>query len=146
MNKPIAIIIHCSATPVFRDFSLMDIDRMHRNRGFASVGYHYYITKDGVVHQGRPINQVGAHCIGWNDQSIGICYEGGLNTALKSEDTRTSFQKSALTSLIRDLITKYPLITKIYPHSKFANKDCPCFDAEKEYSYLLKYKSDGLLK
>ena len=146
MNSPIAIIIHCSATPAYRDVSLSDIDRMHRNRGFACIGYHYYITKDGIIHNGRPVSQVGAHCLGMNDKSIGICYEGGLNSDLRPEDTRTVFQKSALISLIRDLLTKYPLITKIYPHYKFANKSCPCFNAEAEYSYLLKYKSDGLLK
>lgn len=146
MNKPICIIIHCSATPPNRDYTVLDIDRIHRQKGYACIGYHYYITKDGVIHHGRPISKVGAHCLGMNDKSIGICYEGGLNSDLKPEDTRTVFQKSALISLIRDLLTKYPLITKIYPHYKFANKACPCFNAEMEYSYLLKYKSDGLLK
>ena len=50
MNRPISIIIHCSATPVFRDITLSDIDRMHKNRGFAGIGYHFYITKDGIIH------------------------------------------------------------------------------------------------
>ena len=146
MNRPISIIIHCSATPVFRDISLSDIDRMHKNRGFAGIGYHFYITKDGIVHRGRPVHLLGAHCLGMNDKSIGICYEGGLGKTLKPEDTRTVFQKSALISLIRDLLVKYPLIKNIYPHYHFANKSCPCFDAEVEYNYLLKYKVDGLLK
>ena len=54
MNRPIAIIIHCSATPYFKDYTLQQIDSMHRQRGFSCIGYHYYITKDGIIHLGRP--------------------------------------------------------------------------------------------
>ena len=93
MNKAICIIIHCSATPSNRDYSVLDIDRMHIQKGYSCIGYHYYITKDGVIHYGRPISKVGAHCLGMNDKSIGICYEGGLNSDFKPEDTRTVFQK-----------------------------------------------------
>ena len=137
MNRPICIIVHCSATPSDKDFTLSQIDSMHRLKGYAGIGYHYYITKDGVLHHGRNPNTVGAHCLGLNDKSIGICYEGGLLPSGKSADTRAVAQKDMLIKLIRRLLVQYPLIRNIYPHFKFANKACPCFDAEKEYKYLL---------
>ena len=66
------IIVHCSATPEGRDVSVADIDRWHRERGFDGIGYHYVVYIDGSVHEGRPLNKVGAHCKGHNAHSIGI--------------------------------------------------------------------------
>ena len=71
------IVIHCSATRATQRYTVDDCRRDHRARGFADIGYHYYITRDGVVHAGRPLYQVGAHATGYNSHSIGICYEGG---------------------------------------------------------------------
>lgn len=73
------LIVHCSATRCDRDFSVEALRRCHLQRGFAGIGYHFYITRDGEVHVCRPANQIGAHAAGWNDKSLGICYEGGLN-------------------------------------------------------------------
>ena len=57
------IIIHCSATPEGRslDFETCRNDHI-RHRGFRDIGYHFYITRDGTIHPGRPLEQVGAHC------------------------------------------------------------------------------------
>ena len=49
------IIIHCSATKEGQPFSVADIDRWHRARGFRCIGYHFVIYLDGSVHAGRPI-------------------------------------------------------------------------------------------
>ena len=71
------LVIHCSATRCDRSFPVEALRRAHLHRGFASIGYHFYITRDGEVHPCRPVHQIGAHATGWNDKSIGICYEGG---------------------------------------------------------------------
>lgn len=73
------IVIHCSATRVTQDFTFEQLEACHLARGFKSIGYHYYITKDGVVYPGRPESEVGAHARHYNAHSIGICYEGGLD-------------------------------------------------------------------
>ncbi|MBP5691206.1 MAG: N-acetylmuramoyl-L-alanine amidase, partial [Bacteroidaceae bacterium] len=78
MRKITEIIIHCSATPQGVDYTVADIDRWHRQRGFNKIGYHYVIYRDGSIHQGRPVEEIGAHCIGHNAHSIGVCYIGGL--------------------------------------------------------------------
>ena len=48
-----SIVIHCSATPEGMDFRAADMDRMHKERGFSEIGYHYVIDIDGTVEVGR---------------------------------------------------------------------------------------------
>lgn len=48
MRKIDLIIVHCSATPEGKDFTTADIDRWHRQRGFASIGYHFVIYRDAL--------------------------------------------------------------------------------------------------
>ena len=50
MRKITEIIIHCSATTEGKDFSVEDIDRWHRQRGFNGIGYHFVIYRDGSIH------------------------------------------------------------------------------------------------
>ena len=66
------LVVHCSATCCDRHFSVEALRRSHLARGFADIGYHFYITRDGEVHICRPVHQIGAHATGWNDKSIGI--------------------------------------------------------------------------
>lgn len=130
------IIIHCSATPEGRENTIEDIDRWHKQRGFTRVGYHYVIHLDGSIHTGRPEHIVGAHCLGKNQTSIGICYIGGLARDCSApKDTRTTYQKASLLQLLHHLKDKYPNAT-IHGHNEFASKDCPCFDVKTEYKNL----------
>lgn len=48
------IVIHCSATRVTQDFTFEKLEACHLARGFRSIGYHYYITKDGVIYPDVP--------------------------------------------------------------------------------------------
>ena len=58
-----AIIIHCSATRVGQNIHASDIDKWHREQGFAMIGYNYVIDLDGTVETGRPLTMDGAHCM-----------------------------------------------------------------------------------
>lgn len=130
MRKITKIIIHCSATPEGRDYTVEDIDRWHRQKGWNGIGYHFVIYRDGSVHTGRDIEIMGAHCTGQNANSIGVCYIGGMTADNKHpKDTRTPAQKAALRDLVELLRTKYPTAT-IHGHREFANKACPCFDVK----------------
>ena len=109
------IVIHYSATPIERNFTAADIDQMHRLRGFKEIGYHYFIRKDGTVEKGRDMDQPGrfeqgAHSQGENDDSIGICYEGGVSASAPNigYDTRTRAQKVAMEALILTLLDRFP--------------------------------------
>ena len=133
------IIIHCSATPEGKPFTVENIRRWHTlpvskgGRGWSDIGYHYVIYLDGSVHNGRPVEKIGAHCAGQNAKSIGVCYIGGLASDAKTpKDTRTEAQKRALRQLVATLRKKYPKAT-VHGHREFAAKACPCFDVKKEF-------------
>ena len=127
MRKITEIIIHCTATKEGQNFTVEDIRRWHRERGFNDCGYHYVIRLDGCIEQGRPIEAVGAHCKGHNSSSIGIAYVGGLDEHGRPKDTRTAAQKSSLSFLVELLRNAYPE-SKVYGHHAFSNKACPCYD------------------
>lgn len=97
----------------------------------------------------RPLEMVGAHVTGFNAQSVGVCYEGGLDAEGKPADTRNALQKAALLSLLKELKTLYP-DAEIVGHRDLSPdlngngiiepnewvKMCPCFDAKEEYGHL----------
>ena len=139
MRKIDKIIIHCSATEAGHNFSARDIDVWHKQRGFNGIGYHYVIKLDGTVEEGRPLEKIGAHCVGQNGNSIGICYIGGMSHALP-KDTRTPEQKKALVKLVKQLTARFPRAT-VHGHNEFAPKACPCFDVKAEFGELNATKS-----
>lgn len=130
------IIVHCTATPEGRDYTVADIRQMHKAQGWVDIGYHYLIYRDGSIHEGRNVDLAGSHCQGHNAQSIGVCYVGGVARDGKTpKDTRTQAQKDALVHLLMQLVCLYPDAT-IRGHRDFAAKACPSFDATKEYKNL----------
>lgn len=150
MREIDSIIIHCSATRAGMDFSIADIDRWHRARGMNGVGYHYVIGLDGSVEKGRREEQVGAHCLKWNERSVGICYIGGLDAEGRPADTRTDEQREAMRRLIGELRQRYRIVA-VMGHrdaSPDLNGDgviepdefikwCPCFDVRKWLAVLI---------
>lgn len=127
MRKIDQIIIHCSATPEGRNVTVADIDRWHRARGFRGIGYHYVVYLDGTIAAGRDEQLAGAHCRGHNQRSIGVCYVGGCDAAMRPKDTRTPAQRTALRRLVSELQQRYPGAT-VHGHREFAAKACPSFD------------------
>ena len=120
MRKIDLIVIHCSATREDRPFTEHDLDTAHRLRGFA-------------------------HARGYNAQSIGICYEGGLDSHGLAKDTRTEWQRHSLRVLVRALKMDYP-DARVVGHRDLSpdvngngevepmewTKECPCFEVERE--------------
>lgn len=131
------IIIHCSAVRPWQESGFREIDLWHRQKGWKyGCGYHYIIRRDGSVEEGRPIEQIGAHCLYRNDHSIGIVYEGGLDAKGEPADTRTEAQKVAMRELLERLHSEFPKAV-IAGHNVFnPMKACPCFNAMREYADL----------
>lgn len=140
------ILVHCTATPEGKDYTVSDIRQWHtapkpKGNGWSDIGYHYIIYRDGSVHLGRDVDIAGAHCEGYNSHSIGIVYVGGLEnipgkpvSQLPAKDTRTEAQKLALLDLLVKLRALYPN-AKIAGHRNYdtKGKQCPSFDARNEY-------------
>ena len=136
MRKINQIIIHCSDTIEGKNFTVDDIKKWHKARGWTDIGYHYVVYLDGSIHKGRNEEVVGAHCEGHNANSIGVCYIGGKEAGtFRAKDTRTPAQKEALIRLLMKLVCKYP-DAEIVGHRDLANRKCPCFDAKAEYRNL----------
>ena len=96
------------------------VDNYHKSLGWGMIGYHYFIDKKGNVKQGRQDNQVGAHTIGKNSQSLGICLAGNFDATLPTEA-----QKIALGKLLKEKSIQYKIAHEdICPHREFANKTC----------------------
>ena len=123
-NRPNKVILHCSASPDARDtyFTFQKCKDFHMNdRGWADIGYHYYIERDGTTYQGRAVNVAGAHCWGHNTTSIGVCYEGTYFP--------TILQIKALCDLYRTIRSVHGIVDW-RGHREFTNKECPGFDIE----------------
>ena len=143
------IILHCSATRENQNYSFQQCRADHLRRGFKDIGYHYYITRDGLQHIGRPLWQSGAHCRGHNRDSIGICYEGGLDDLGRAADTRTEPQRDTLRRLLASLQRRFPQAILLGHRDLSPDldgdgritpaewvKQCPCFDVRTEYGDL----------
>ena len=103
------IAYHCSATKPSQDFDVDDIRRMHLRRGWSDVGYHIIITRSGEIQMGRDWNKVGAHVRGFNRNSIGVCWIGGVEEDGRTpEDNRTEEQKEALMIVYKFLSRMFP--------------------------------------
>ena len=140
------IVVHCSATREDKSFTEHDLDVCHRRRGFNGVGYHFYIRKNGDIKSTRPLERIGAHSRGFNRESIGICYEGGLDAHGCPADTRTPEQRAALKLLVHQLLETFPG-SRVCGHRDLSPdrngngeiepeewiKACPCFNAEKDW-------------
>lgn len=127
--RPINLLVwHCAATPEGKPFTAADIDRWHKQQGWAGIGYHYVVLLDGTIQKGRPVETVGAHVQGHNTGSIGCVYIGGVDKDNRfAKDTRTPPQKAAMIQLTKDLLKQFPTIKRIAGHNEFANKACPSF-------------------
>ena len=139
------IIIHCTATPEGSSLSVKALRAEHLRRGFSDIGYHYYVRRDGTVINTRAVARIGAHAKGHNKYSIGVAYEGGLDTNGRPADTRTPQQRTALRELVVRLLKKYPN-ARVCGHRDLSPdlngngeiepeewiKQCPCFDVKSE--------------
>ncbi|MBD1552266.1 lysozyme [Pseudomonas sp. C2L12B] len=135
------VVVHCSATGPHADIGAHDINAWHLKRGWAGIGYHYVIRRDGKLENGRPEHAIGAHAAGHNAVSVGVCLVGGVDAAGKPHANYTEAQLACLRRLLAELHSRYPA-ARILGHrdlSPDTNSDgvvsanefvkaCPCFD------------------
>jgi len=130
-NYPNRVILHCSATPDFVEqdkdfdrFGLADIKRWHIERGFGGVGYHFIVRRTGVIELGRPLELQGAHTLGHNTNSIGICYVGSRRP--------TPRQITSILNLYSVIYNDYGVrYSNWFGHYEFTvMKECPGFSMD----------------
>lgn len=111
----------------------INIEEWHKAKPheFDMIGYHYIITNghtdnhisydhiaDGLIETGRPIELQGAHCLGYNETSIGVCLIGRSGRF-------SSSQYKALANLLKQLRGFYGDI-EINMHSDLDEKKGKC--------------------
>jgi N-acetylmuramoyl-L-alanine amidase len=122
------IVIHYSATYPDAHVDRAVIDKWHKERGFREIGYHWVITRDGKVQEGRPEGTLGAHVRGHNSGTIGICWAGGLDRASGPNVgvwNPTPAQEAAMVQLIRDIQKRWPDAKRVIGHKDLVPTECP---------------------
>ena len=136
MRKMDEIIVHCTATrpewwsEATPQEKVDEIRRWHvQGRGWADIGYHFLIDREGTVVKGRPLWRNGAHTRGHNTGTIGISLFGGHGSSAtdKFSENFTSAQDFALRGLMKDLVSEYGRM-KLSGHNEYAAKACPGFN------------------
>lgn len=119
------IVVHHSASSR-ETTKLTDIDRWHKEKGFPlsklgyHVGYHYVIGRDWIK-QTRLIEEIGAHALNWNEESIGICLTGHFETEYPNK-----YQLQELGKLLVGLMAQYGLKeVDIKLHKDLNQTACP---------------------
>ena len=128
------IALHHAAASIA---SAAQVDEWHKAKGWAGIGYHFYVRKDGSIYRGRPLDKMGAQVSGKNDASIGICAEGDYTT-----EQMPNVQETAIAELLDYLKSKYYPNAEIVGHGEIGASSCPGnnypLDELKNYQGILK--------
>jgi hypothetical protein len=139
MRKIRALVIHHTDS----NFGTVDVVRAwHLARGFTDIGYHKLVLNgkrsprstydteiDGLIQQGRPDAQRGAHSDGklgpyagrWNTVSLGICLVGNFEV-----DRPTPRQWASLVDACVRLCRRHGIMARdIYGHRETDQTACP---------------------
>lgn len=119
-NKVVLVILHHTAS---EGQTVEQIHQGHKKLGWAGIGYHYYVRKDGHVYVGRPNDYVGSHCKGNNSCSIGIALEGDFR---KTKPTKEQIE--SVKEIIKSVRAKYPKIKRVLNHKDLFPTLCPVVD------------------
>lgn len=119
------VFIHCSASdnPAHDDVSV--INQWHLDRGWSTIGYHYFIKKDGTLQEGRGLERTPAAQKGHNVRTIAICLHG------LDIDKFTENQFDTLRELCNQIDKAYKGKVTFHGHREVnPNKTCPVFDVD----------------
>lgn len=115
VGAPKGILLHHAAS----SGSVEEIHAYHKNiNGWAGIGYHFYVRKNGNIFRGRPEQWMGGHATGYNDH-IGVCAEGNFEN-----ETMPVAQREALVQVLVYLFEKYGALP-VQGHRDVAVTACP---------------------
>lgn len=132
VNRDISlIVVHATRTPsVVKTPEELEEYLEHNASDFSD--YHYVIMFDGNIYVKRDIATPGYHAPGYNAESVGVAYLGGMKPDGLPADTRTPEQKGALLGVVSCLKAIWPE-AEIRGAYNYTGSDSPFFNVEKEY-------------
>jgi len=113
------VVVHHEGSTSAAGSSALAIHKYHRGLGWAAIGYHFAIERDGTINEGRPMWAVGAHAKGFNSNSWGICLVGNLDI-----EPPTAAQVTSLTRLLQWLVAQRRGL-EIVGHGDLMATACP---------------------
>ena len=133
------VFVHCTASdrPEHDDVSV--IRDWHLREGWADVGYHFLINKDGTIQPGRSLERIPSAQKGFNTGSIAVSMHGLI------ERNFTQAQVTALQSLAGSIVDAYAGINRtlrFQGHCEVAAKACPVVN----YKAILALDASGRLR
>lgn len=119
------VILHHTWRPTKAQYrgkeTIEGIRAHHKSQGWKDIGYHLLIAPDGEIWLGRPLNEVGAHTVGRNSRSVGVCLIGNFD-----EEKLEEPQKGVAIAVLAALLQKFNLTVKsLNFHRDYAQKTCP---------------------
>ncbi len=128
LGNPYRMAIHHTETPTNDTISpearLRSIQSYHMDvLGWCDIGYHYLMSRDGRLWEGRPDHLLGAHTGGNNTGNVGISVIGSHMTT-----PITSTQVENLADLIRAIADERGIPinrSAIKGHREYKSTDCP---------------------
>ena len=126
MFRPEKIIVHHSATKDSGTVSWGAIRRYHmETNGWSDIGYHAGVELVGDQYEvmlGRALDVPGAHTVGQNFRSLGVCFVGDFDA---QEPTQKLLEVAAF-RVLAPWCKKFDIpIDAIVGHRDFAPKTCP---------------------
>lgn len=121
------IAIHTTDSPDRLDhIGAADIDRWHKEQGWRGNGYNYVCKRNGAVELGRDVDEVPAHIVGHNKNSIAVVWVG--------RDRPTYDQRQSMWELVLELLELYDLpVSAVKGHCEVApesGKKCPSINMD----------------
>jgi N-acetylmuramoyl-L-alanine amidase len=99
---------------------------------YIDIGYHFVITKNGVIHSGRSLETQPAAQYGHNKGTIAICLTGVDNGFTKE-------QKNSLVELCNSINEAYEKNITFHGHKEVYSTVCPHY----QYKEWLNLSVDG---
>ena len=120
MNIPEYLVIHHTTVDSYQN-QYSTVNEYHKSLGFPIsrlgqyCGYHKFIERNGAIITARHDDERGAHTIGSNERSIGVCLAGNFDI---------SFPTQAQIKAVQELEVIYLLPVKWHREVQ-ENRTCP---------------------
>lgn len=102
------IVLTSTETKANTECGVKALDKKMRDVSYPCCPYHYVVRQNGIIETGRP-EYIASLTFGDYDQnSISLAYEGGLDSKGNEADTRTKEQIRVMNLLLTNLKKRFP--------------------------------------
>ncbi len=113
---------------------IRSIQAFHQDvRGWCDIGYHFLVTEDGRVWEGRPVDTMGAHTHGNNTGNIGLswvgCFDSKACSGISSSNVPSDAALQAAGQVMHALAQKYginPSTSNVKGHRDWPGQSTEC--------------------